>query len=170
MALAPAEIAHRPLEHRMPYLGSDLGQRFQHKSPGVHGGCGMVKPLVSTIEFPNRRISISMMRGPFSCTRRRPIFLSMFRTPLSSCLGIFSVVSFNRAVQEPGLCGEFNRFSFVEGRKLRSLRPNCPGDRWLRSGWPRGRPCLNPAKDKLSYARRTQSPVSQVRFRLEDRR
>ena len=32
------QLAHRALKHRMPLIWSDFRQRFQHETPGVHGG------------------------------------------------------------------------------------------------------------------------------------
>src|SRR5215470_8951723 len=82
-------------ENGMAFVRGDLRQRLECEAALMHGGMGHLETGVRMMETPNKRISISIGRGPLRCLgeRRRPISRSILRIAESSCLGILSVLS-----------------------------------------------------------------------------
>ncbi len=98
----------------MPNLGSDLGKRFQHEAPHVHGGMwdlqsGLVHYGIVEQKDIDIDLSWSFGRSPLSSH-----FLLNAENRCEELLGRMAGCQSHRTIQEPWLAGELDRLGFVE--------------------------------------------------------
>ena len=144
----------------MPHVRGDFCEWFEDKAALVHGGMRYGQdPGPATTEFPNSRMSMSMLRGPFFLLAPAAHLLLDGQHPVDQLPGHFLRVQFDGAIQEPGLSCEFDGLGFVKRRDRHHFAPTAPGDRSPFSDSLRGHQHLSPARDR-PFVHFTWFPVS----------
>src|SRR5450755_730642 len=109
-----SQFAHRALEYRVPHFRRNFREGFEYETALVHGGMRDGQPFHFDHRVPKQKY--------VDVEGARPFFLyappSHFLFNVENCSQqlprhLFGV-KFDGAIQEPGLGGEFDRFSFVE--------------------------------------------------------
>ncbi len=98
----------------MPCLRSNFSQRFEDETALVHGGMWNGQPLGFNDRIPKQKnIDIDVARTFFLSSPSSHLLFNVQNSAEQLPRHFFGI-QFDRAIQEPGLGGKFDRFSFVK--------------------------------------------------------
>ena len=110
------EFTGSALEHWMPHLRSDLGERFQHESALVHSDMRHRQAFGLNDRISEQKnININQSRTLFLQTPPAHLHFDI-KNSAEQLFGHFFGIELDDTVQEPGLGRDFNRFGLVKRR------------------------------------------------------
>ena len=109
-----SQLAHRPLEYRVPRLRRDFSQGFEDETALVQSGMWDGQPLHLDDRVPEQKyVNVDGARAFFLYSPASHLPFNV-EDPSQQLLGHLCGVELDGAIQEPWLSGEFHRLGFVE--------------------------------------------------------